>query len=106
MVVMKQLAIASATLESQLLTGAPTPVADGWHDIEWRKVTRNVKRLQTRIVKATQENRVLFRRAFERLDRYAMKVARTVLRRGSGSNAASLPDNLICEYALFCQKNL
>ncbi len=52
MAVMKQLAITSATLESQSLTGAPARVADGWHDIEWRKVTRNVKRLQTRLTKA------------------------------------------------------
>ncbi|MCA9997528.1 MAG: hypothetical protein KDE56_17335 [Anaerolineales bacterium] len=52
MAVMKQLAITSATLESQSLTGAPARVADGWHDIEWRKVTHNVKRLQTRLTKA------------------------------------------------------
>jgi RNA-directed DNA polymerase len=57
MAVMKQLATAMPTIESQSLTGAPTLVADGWHDIEWRKVTRNVKRLQTRIVKAIQAKR-------------------------------------------------
>jgi hypothetical protein len=34
----------------------------------------------------------LSRRAFEMLERYAVKVARTVLRGGSGSNATSLPD--------------
>jgi molecular chaperone DnaK len=39
------------------------------------------------------KNRVLFGKAFERLERYAVKVARTVLRGGSGSNATSLPDN-------------
>lgn len=54
MAIMKQLAIASATLASQSLTGAPTPAADGWHDIAWQRVTRNVKRLQTCIVKAIQ----------------------------------------------------
>ena len=32
------------------------------------------------------------RSAFEMLERYAMKVARTVLRGGSGSNATPLPD--------------
>ncbi len=67
MAVMKQLAIARATLESQSLTGASTPVADGWHDIEWRKVTRNVKRLQTRIVKAIQEKRWGKVKALQRL---------------------------------------
>jgi len=34
----------------------------------------------------------LSRSAFEMLERYAMKVARTVLRGGSGSNATPLPD--------------
>jgi hypothetical protein len=38
------------------------------------------------------KNRVLFRRAFERPERYAVKVARTVLRGGSDSNVTSLPD--------------
>ena len=36
-------------------------------------------------------NRVL-PRAFERLERCARKLARTVLRGGDGSNAVSLPD--------------
>jgi hypothetical protein len=34
------------------------------------------------------------RSAFEMLERYAMKVARTVLRGGNGSNATPLPDLL------------
>ncbi len=46
------------------------------------------------------KNRVLFRRAFERLERYAMKVARTVLRGGSGSNATSLPDHADHEHGV------
>src|SRR5262249_31748305 len=29
----------------------------GWHSINWRKVWRNVRRLQARIVKAVQERR-------------------------------------------------
>ena len=36
----------------------------------------------------------LSRSAFEMLERYAMKVARTVLRGGSGSNVTPLPDQL------------
>lgn len=67
MAVMKQLAITSATLESPSLTGAPAHIADGWHDIEWRKVTREVKRLQTRIVKAVQEGRWGKVKALQRL---------------------------------------
>jgi hypothetical protein len=33
---------------------APSHVAVKWHAIDWRKVLRNVRRLQARIVKATQ----------------------------------------------------
>ena len=38
-----------------------------------------------------------FRNAFEMLERYAVKVARTVLRGGSGSNATPLPDQRTAE---------
>src|SRR5262249_44357422 len=37
--------------------GAAPDVVPGWHSINWRKVWRNVRRLQARIVKATQEGR-------------------------------------------------
>ena len=37
--------------------GAAPDVVPGWHSIDWRKVWRNVRRLQARIVKATQEGR-------------------------------------------------
>jgi RNA-directed DNA polymerase len=39
------------------LAGAAPDLAPGWHSIPWRKVWRNVRRLQARIVKATQEGR-------------------------------------------------
>jgi RNA-directed DNA polymerase len=34
-------------------TGAASHVGKGWHDIDWRAVHHNVRRLQARIVKAT-----------------------------------------------------
>ncbi len=37
-------------------TCAPTGVID-WEEINWSQANRNVKRLQSRIVKATQQNR-------------------------------------------------
>ncbi len=37
--------------------GAVSRVAQDWHVINWRRVTENVRRLQARIVKATQERR-------------------------------------------------
>src|SRR5688572_16763908 len=39
------------------LAGAAPDAAPGWHSIVWRKVWRNVRRLQARIVKATQAGR-------------------------------------------------
>jgi RNA-directed DNA polymerase len=36
------------------LTDAPSHDKGTWHDIDWRNVHQNVRRLQTRIVKATQ----------------------------------------------------
>ena len=38
-----------------------------WHDIDWRKVHQNVRRLQARIVKATQEGRWGKVKALQRL---------------------------------------
>ncbi len=39
------------------LAGAAPGLVPGWHSINWRKVWHNVRRLQARIVKATQEGR-------------------------------------------------
>ena len=39
------------------LAGAAPDVATHWHSIHWRHVWRTVRRLQARIVKATQEGR-------------------------------------------------
>src|SRR4029077_10494902 len=39
------------------LAGAATDLVPGWHSIPWRKVWHTVRRLQARIVKATQEGR-------------------------------------------------
>ncbi|MGB5060141.1 MAG: reverse transcriptase N-terminal domain-containing protein, partial [Candidatus Promineifilaceae bacterium] len=38
-------------------TGASSHSGEGWHAINWQQVNRNVKRLQARIVQATQEGR-------------------------------------------------
>lgn len=41
----------------QLGAGAPSNRAQHWHEIDWAKCHREVRRLQARIVKATQEGR-------------------------------------------------
>lgn len=72
MAVMKSIATAAdlyapeaATANSS--TGASSPTGDGWHDINWRKVHQNGRRLQVRIVKATQEKRWGKVKALQRL---------------------------------------
>src|SRR5258708_13354069 len=39
------------------LAGAAPGLATDWHSLDWRKVYRNVRRLQARIVKAVREGR-------------------------------------------------
>src|SRR5260370_9638173 len=48
-------------------TGAPFHRATDWHAIDWRSVSFNVRRLHTRIVKATKEKRWGKVNAFQRL---------------------------------------
>ncbi len=50
--VMKQFAQAIPTEMSKSSTDAPTHTTNGWHDIDWYDITRNVSRQQARIVKA------------------------------------------------------
>lgn len=46
-----------AAQAEQAQAGASMHVVDGWHAIDWRAVAYNVKRLQARIVKATQSGK-------------------------------------------------
>lgn len=48
-------------------TGAPTDFNPHWHNIDWAKCHREVRRLQARIVKATQEGRWGKVKALQRL---------------------------------------
>lgn len=49
------------------IAGAVSHKAKNWHDIDWRAVNRHVRRLQVRIVKATQEGRWGKVKALQRL---------------------------------------
>src|SRR5436309_7725025 len=49
-------------------TGAAShKLVEGWHDLDWKAIQHNVRRLQARIVKATQEGRWNKVRALQRL---------------------------------------
>ena len=72
MAVMKAIAItvnqnAPMTETANSSTGASSPTGEGWHDINWQQVHQNVRRLQVRIVKATQEKRWGKVKALQRL---------------------------------------
>jgi RNA-directed DNA polymerase len=55
------------TAVSGTTAGAVSNKTMNWHDIEWEEVHRNVRRLQARIVKATQEGRWSKVKALQRL---------------------------------------
>ncbi len=48
---------ANSTDYTEALAGAASRDDEGWHSIDWQKAHENVRRLQARIVKATQEGR-------------------------------------------------
>jgi len=45
------------TMPAALAAGAPSHDPVTWHTIDWSQAQRTVRRLQARIVKATQEGR-------------------------------------------------
>lgn len=72
MAVMKQIATAANLYTHEPMaavseTGASPHPGDTWHDIEWRKVHQNVRRLQARIVQATKAGRWGKVKALQRL---------------------------------------
>ena len=69
------------TTAAKPMLGA-SPPEELWNAIDRRTTERQVLRLQMRIAKATRRCRVLYPRAFVRLEPYAGKLARTVLRGG------------------------
>jgi hypothetical protein len=54
MAVMKQFAQPNPTAMGKSSTDAPTHTTNGWYEIDWYDVTRNVRRQQARIVKAAK----------------------------------------------------
>ena len=64
--------------------------------INWKTVEENVNKLQTRIAKAVRQSQTAarYRKGYRMLERSAVKVARSVLRRGRASNRSFLFDKL------------
>jgi hypothetical protein len=90
---------------SVVAAGASLREPVDWHSINWNKAHRNVRRLQARIVKAMKyQSRVRQNGRLQRLERCALKVARTVLRGLGGSNAPWLPDEATGDAARFTHK--
>src|ERR1700737_2430919 len=55
------------TADSSKTAGAASRATVDWHDIDWQKAHRNVRRLQARIVKATQQGKWGKVKALQRL---------------------------------------
>src|SRR5256885_2053734 len=55
------------TEERKVSTGAPFDGVTDWHAIDWKSANDNVRRLQTRIVKATQQGKWGKVKALQRL---------------------------------------
>ena len=71
-----------------MTTDATPRVLKNWHEIDWKRVYRNVWRLQVRIVKAVFHCR-LMKRGSERLEPYTGKLVSAVLRGLGHGNVAS-----------------
>src|SRR5579883_2972905 len=54
-------------MAAEISAGATSHTVEGWHDIDWHATQSNVRRLQARIVKATQEGKWGKVKALQRL---------------------------------------
>jgi RNA-directed DNA polymerase len=58
---------ANTTGQTEMVAGAASHVEANWHSIDWQNAHKNVRRLQARIVKATQEGKWGKVKALQRL---------------------------------------
>jgi hypothetical protein len=71
---------------------AEAPLDPPWHRVNWRRAKAAVRRLQTRIVKATKRRRRVLYGALSKPEPCAGKLACTVLRGLSDGDITQLPD--------------
>ena len=73
-------------------TGAAShDTVEGWHDIDWKAVHRNVRRLQARIVKATKEGRWGKVKALQRLLTHSYSGKALAVRRVTENKGGATP---------------
>jgi RNA-directed DNA polymerase len=72
-------------------TGASFHGITDWHAIEWQKVNKNVRRLQARIVKATQEGRWNKVKALQRLLTHSFSGKALAVRRVTENQGKNTP---------------
>src|SRR5260370_33103392 len=73
-------------------TGAAShDIVAGWHDIDWKAVHRNVRRLQARIVKARQEGRWGKVKALQRLLTHSYSGKALAVRRVAENKGGATP---------------
>lgn len=82
--------------EAKQMTVHPTGAAshdivEGWHDIDWKAVYHNVRRLQARIVKATKEGKWGKVKALQRLLTHSYSGKALAVRRVTENNGAATP---------------
>ena len=73
-------------------TGAAShEIVEGWHDIDWKAVDHNVRRLQTRIVKATKEGKRGKVKALQRLLTHSFSGKAVAVRRVTENDGSDTP---------------
>src|SRR5436305_3039966 len=72
-------------------TGAPFQGVTDWHAIDWKSVSRNVRRLQARIVKATQEKKWGKVKALQRLLTHSFSGKALAVRRVTENQGKNTP---------------
>ena len=73
-------------------TGAAShDLTTGWHDMDWKAVHRNVRRLQVRIVKATKEGKWGKVKALQRLLTHSFSGKALAVRRVTDNDGNTTP---------------
>jgi len=77
--------------KNSMVACATSQVEVDWHSIDWNKVNRNVRRLQARIVKATQEGRWGKVKALQRLLTHSFSGKAMAVRRVTENQGKNTP---------------